>query len=64
MEEVVLQNVPFVVSVYVICRKGNDSQIAAMKLKERLARHSVEIKDIKGGLKSWSKQVDSSFPDY
>ena len=52
------------ISVYVICRQGNDSQLATVKLKEKLTEHSVDVKDIKGGLKAWSKHVDTSFPDY
>lgn len=50
--------------MYVICRQGNDSQIAAVKLKEKLARENAEVKDIVGGLKAWSRQIDPSFPDY
>ena len=54
----------FSVSVYVICRQGNDSQLATVQLKEKLAQYSVKVKDIRGGLKAWSKQIDTSFPDY
>ena len=52
--------------IYVVCRLGNDSQIVARRLKElgldkEGKRH---IRDIKGGLKAWKEQVDSSWPEY
>jgi adenylyltransferase/sulfurtransferase len=48
--------------IYVICRLGNDSQLATRYLKDK---YGVEnIKDIVGGLNSWSLQVDSLFPRY
>jgi len=47
---------------YLICRLGNDSQIAAQALR------SVDgdriIKDVIGGLRAWSNQVDPNFPVY
>jgi adenylyltransferase/sulfurtransferase len=54
------------VPIYVVCRRGNDSQLVARKLKEsgldRLANR--EIKDIKGGWAAWKKQVDATWPEY
>jgi adenylyltransferase/sulfurtransferase len=52
--------------IYIVCRLGNDSQIATKKFKESGldeggARY---IGDIEGGLKSWRETVDSSWPDY
>ncbi|CAG8950300.1 hypothetical protein HYFRA_00006793 [Hymenoscyphus fraxineus] len=49
--------------IYVICRLGNDSQVVARKLKES-GLGTREIKDIRGGLKSWKEQVDGSWPEY
>ena len=46
--------------IYVVCRRGNDSQLAVEKLLEM----GIACKDIKGGLEAWSLQVDSSFPRY
>lgn len=47
--------------MFVICRLGNDSQIAVrMMQKEGIER----AKDIIGGLLSWSKKVDDDFPIY
>jgi len=48
--------------VYFICRLGNDSQIAA----EALRGVSPELRavDIVGGLRAWSRDIDSEFPVY
>jgi rhodanese-related sulfurtransferase len=48
--------------LYIVCRLGNDSQIAAETLR-RAAGHLI-IKDIIGGLRAWSNQVDPHFPVY
>ncbi|EPQ54132.1 hypothetical protein GLOTRDRAFT_116767 [Gloeophyllum trabeum ATCC 11539] len=48
--------------VYVVCRLGNDSQIAADAL--RALRRDVVVKDVIGGLKAWSRDVDPDFPVY
>ncbi|KAA1467390.1 hypothetical protein DENSPDRAFT_769530 [Dentipellis sp. KUC8613] len=47
---------------YVVCRLGNDSQIAASALRE--ANPSLVVKDLIGGLQAWSRGVDSNFPIY
>lgn len=49
------ENVP----VYVICRRGNDSQQAVQVL--RSAGFSP-VYDIAGGLQSWAQEVDPTFP--
>ena len=53
-----------VVPIYVVCRVGNDSQIAAQKLKDMgLGRDGKRfIGDIKGGLKAWKDAVDPTLP--
>lgn len=53
------------IPVYVVCRRGNDSQIAVLEL-EKLFRcnKTVEIKDIKGGLHAWARNIDRNFPIY
>ena len=48
-------------SVYVVCRRGNDSQSAVQLLREK-GFHSA--KDIVGGLQSWAQDVDPHFPAY
>lgn len=47
---------------FVICRYGNDSQIAAKKLKEKFG--FSKVKDIKGGINKWSEEIDSNIPQY
>lgn len=47
------------VPVYVICRRGNDSQQAVQVL--RCAGFN-SVYDITGGLQSWVQEVDATFP--
>ncbi|KAJ3235486.1 Molybdenum cofactor synthesis protein 3 [Chytriomyces hyalinus] len=49
------------VPVFVLCRLGNDSQLAVKLLK---ASGVEQVWDIEGGLYAWSDGVDSSFPKY
>ena len=53
-------------SIYVLCRFGNDSQLAVRKLKQlgfdNDGRRRIE--DVKGGLLSWKRDVDPSWPEY
>lgn len=49
--------------ICMVCRLGNDSQIAAKKLQEAGWGDKRWIGDLKGGLKAWSEEV-ASFPDY
>lgn len=48
--------------IYIVCRLGNDSQIAAQVLRE--ARPGSVTKDLVGGLVGWAKDVDPNFPVY
>lgn len=48
-------------SLFVICRRGNDSQMA-VELLHKLGFTSA--KDIIGGLESWTRNVDPKFPTY
>ncbi|KAF8149809.1 hypothetical protein B0H34DRAFT_161853 [Crassisporium funariophilum] len=50
------------IDTYVVCRLGNDSQIAAASLR-KVEGHRV-VKDVIGGLRAWTTQVDSNFPVY
>lgn len=56
------------VSLYLICRFGNNSQLAANKFKElpRCPPYAkYEFKgDVSGGLRAWRQQVDPDFPEY
>lgn len=49
---------------YVVCRLGNDSQIAAEALRSVHRDPSFVIKDLVGGLRAWSRDVDPHFPVY
>lgn len=52
--------------IYVVCRLGNDSQIAVQKLKERgLDRGGQRaVRDIRGGFRAWKQDVDPDWPEY
>jgi hypothetical protein len=52
------------ISVFVVCRRGNDSQKGVLALRESLSGLNVSVKDIIGGLHSWAKDIDPSFPVY
>lgn len=48
--------------IVVLCRLGNDSQIAAEALRE--FNPSFDVIDVIGGLRAWAKYVDPQFPVY
>lgn len=48
-------------SLYVVCRRGNDSQRAVQYLHKM---GFTSAKDIIGGLESWAHDVDPTFPTY
>jgi adenylyltransferase/sulfurtransferase len=48
--------------VLVICRRGNDSQLAVSLLRRRFPH--VAARDVIGGLHAWARLVDPSFPVY
>jgi adenylyltransferase/sulfurtransferase len=52
--------------VVVVCRRGNDSQVAVRKLRAKLqdGEHSVSVLDIRGGLRAWAMLIDPQFPIY
>ncbi|KAI4487439.1 PREDICTED: adenylyltransferase and sulfurtransferase MOCS3 [Polistes canadensis] len=50
--------------VYVLCRRGNDSQKAVQHLQKIFKDSKVNIKDIIGGIHAWSNKIDSTFPIY
>jgi len=55
------------IETYILCRLGNDSQVAAATLRG-LSRsnglNGIVIKDVIGGLRMWAKGVDAGFPVY
>ena len=48
---------------YVVCRVGNDSQLAVKAMMD-VHGSSATIKDIRGGLQAWRREVDEEWPDY
>ncbi|KAI0688098.1 hypothetical protein BC835DRAFT_1285398 [Cytidiella melzeri] len=48
--------------VYFVCRLGNDSQLAASAL--RSINGDIVSKDLIGGLRAWTREVDPNFPVY
>ncbi|KAG8812186.1 Urmylation protein [Serendipita sp. 401] len=53
--------------IIVVCRLGNDSQIAAKALQEVARTNAMDtrtIVDMVGGLRAWSRDVDPDFPVY
>ncbi|KAI8618672.1 hypothetical protein BC830DRAFT_1165973 [Chytriomyces sp. MP71] len=50
-----------VLPVYVLCRLGNDSQLAVKLLQ---ASGVDRVWDVEGGLHEWAETVDSGFPKY
>ncbi|KAJ6171783.1 hypothetical protein N7470_000850 [Penicillium chermesinum] len=51
--------------IYVVCRLGNDSQVAVRKLKDLgLGQNDRFIADIKGGFRAWREQIDPEWPEY
>ncbi|EGF84382.1 hypothetical protein BATDEDRAFT_8411 [Batrachochytrium dendrobatidis JAM81] len=59
--DVVMETKTEDVPIYVVCRLGNDSQLAVQKLKENGV---TNVFDIVGGLASWTKEIDPIFPEY
>lgn len=54
----------FLISAYVLCRRGNDSQRAIIHFKSKLMDTGIQFYNVKGGLHAYAKKVDPSFPVY
>ena len=54
--------------VFIICRRGNDSQVAVQLLEEVVVQSEsnlqLSVSDINGGLTEWSNSIDKNFPLY
>ncbi|KAL2883286.1 hypothetical protein SGCOL_001480 [Colletotrichum sp. CLE4] len=50
--------------IYLVCRVGNDSQLATRRLKDLALNNNGErfIGDIEGGMRAWKKDVDPTLP--
>lgn len=55
-------------AICVVCRRGNDSQRAVLRLRELQNRGmlapSINIRDLIGGLQAWAQYGDPTFPLY
>ena len=49
--------------IVLVCRRGNDSQLAVKELMTRFPEKK-DIFDIRGGLYAWNEKVDLTFPLY
>lgn len=49
---------------YVVCRLGNDSQLAAKALQDQPSIAPLRVRDIQGGYRAWREQVDPDWPEY
>lgn len=56
--------------IYFLCRRGNDSLVSALALRDALAKvdpqneRAWRIRDVIGGVRAWSKEIDPLFPVY
>lgn len=60
------ETIPSAEETVFICKKGNDSQLAAAALRKRLGEVGQQgtVRDVRGGLVQWAKEVDREFPLY
>jgi adenylyltransferase and sulfurtransferase len=59
-----LRDLPKEDDIVVVCRFGNDSQVAVKKLRELGMGEGRGLVDIDGGLRAWRAEVDPMFPEY
>lgn len=61
-----LEDDPSSKPICIICRYGNDSQLAVRKLKALGYGHDGRrwIGDVQGGLRAWKTEVDPNWPEY
>ncbi|KAL6872895.1 hypothetical protein J3F83DRAFT_589892 [Trichoderma novae-zelandiae] len=64
LDDLIPGGVPRDAPIYLVCRVGNDSQVAARKLKDWGVDRDGErfVGDVLGGLRAWRDGVDSSLP--
>lgn len=65
VEEIVKENGESDLPVFVVCRRGNDSQLAVRHLAPLFKERGLPTpRDIVGGLHAWTRNVDGEFPIY
>ncbi|WWC87090.1 uncharacterized protein L201_001976 [Kwoniella dendrophila CBS 6074] len=58
-------SIPSTQETIFLCRRGNDSQLAADALRKISKDNTkIRIRDVKGGLRAWSRDIDTEFPVY
>lgn len=56
--------------IYFLCRRGNDSLVSALALRRALQEadpgneRGWRVRDVVGGVRAWSRDVDPEFPTY
>uniref|UniRef100_A0A182JW94 Adenylyltransferase and sulfurtransferase MOCS3 homolog n=1 Tax=Anopheles christyi TaxID=43041 RepID=A0A182JW94_9DIPT len=64
-EEILMRAQQTMLPVYVVCRRGNDSQLAVQHLVPMFRERNLPApRDLIGGLHAWTKTIDPSFPIY
>jgi adenylyltransferase/sulfurtransferase len=60
------ESIPLASDITFICRRGNDSLLAAARLRDSLEDRGLKanVRDVTGGLVAWSRDVDPEFPVY
>jgi len=59
-----LSKIPRNIPIFVVCRFGNDSQVA-VQIIARMENDFKEIRDIKGGLDAWTDAFpEDNIPKY
>ncbi|KJH49230.1 ThiF family protein [Dictyocaulus viviparus] len=61
-ERLGLNSDPIHSEMFVICHRGNDSQLAVEILRNKLP--FIRIRDIRDGYEAWASEVDENFPRY
>uniref|UniRef100_A0A6P7GXD9 Adenylyltransferase and sulfurtransferase MOCS3 homolog n=1 Tax=Diabrotica virgifera virgifera TaxID=50390 RepID=A0A6P7GXD9_DIAVI len=51
-------------NVFILCRRGNDSQRAVCYIKDKMGDKDINFYNVKGGLHAYAKVIDPSFPIY
>ena len=63
--DTLLRKIPPDVPIHVVCRLGQDSQLAVRRLKQLgYAEQGRYVGDIKGGYRGWKQEVDPDWPEY
>ncbi|KAI9812994.1 MAG: Urmylation protein [Thelocarpon impressellum] len=64
--DVLLPTLPRDAPIFVVCRLGNDSQLAVRRLKDAGLDSGGRrwVGDVRGGYRAWREEVDRAWPEY